>query len=588
MSQDERQKISEHQQKFLRLKDQRQVDEVLCQDITRHFAPECGRYPGDDMRPDQLHGKRAEKILDSTPQDALEVAQNGMNSGLTPSSRPWFRLAFRDKGLNKYGPSREWLDKLSGIIYTVLRVSNFYSAIHQVYGEILLFATGCFMKQRDPEHGLRFKTLTYGEYWISCSSLGVVDTLYRSVWMTARQIVQQFGENSASKQVRTDAEKNPYVSYEIIHCVQPRKDRKVGRSDNRNMPFESVWWENQGGSELRSQQTSGAQGEAKILHESGYKTFPYYVPRWKIVGSNMYGTASPAIKKLEDARRLQDMEESMIIAVHKEVDPPVTADTSLQGQPIRTGAGGISYLNQTTGQKHLEPLYNIKFNIQAGEAKQAQLRERIKVGFYNNIFLMMMNIENQADRVTKAQIDQMVSQGLLQLGPFIEHMTDEILDQVIEGVIEEVLEFPEWYGLEPPPKEIQGTSFKIEYNSILAVAQKEVGKSVIDENVNFVGGAEKIFPEAADLIDIDVAIRERADMTGCPAGVIRSEDQVQAIRDRRKQEQEKQEQLAMMQQGAGLAKTLGKTPMDKSKPNALTEMAGAMQGGGGQEEQGAQ
>jgi hypothetical protein len=77
-------------------------------------------------------------------------------------------------------------------------------------------------------------------------------------------------------------------------------------------------------------------------------------------------------------------------------------------------------------------------------------------------------------------------------------------------------------------------------------------------------------------------------MTGCPAGVLRSEDQVQAIRDRRKQEQEKQEQLAMMQQGAGLAKTLGKTPMDKSKPNALTEMAGAMQGGGGQEEQGAQ
>ena len=52
---------------------------------------------------------------------------------------------------------------------------------------------------------------------------------------------------------------------------------------------------------------------------------------------------------------------------------------------------------------------------------------------------MLMQLENQADRVTATQINEMKAQGLLQLGPFVERMTDEILDQVVEGVVDEVL-----------------------------------------------------------------------------------------------------------------------------------------------------
>src|SRR5208337_4028104 len=333
----DRETINEIQQKFLRLKSARTVLEVNCKNVTEMFCPERGRYPGDDCKPDQLHGKRQHKIIDSAVREALKIAQNGMHSGLTPPSRPWFRLRFKDESLNRFGQSRDWLEKLADIIYSTLRRSNFYSCIHSTYAEILAFATGAFTHQRDKDSGLWFNCMTFGEYWISSSGQGKVDTLFRSRWMTAKQIVQEFGEESVSKAVRDDYSKpsSMFNAYEIIHAVQPRINRNPDKIDTKNMPFMSVWFENQSAAELGAQSLMQSTSTPKMLAESGYKRFPYYVPRWEMIGSNMYGTASPGMEQLNEARYLMDMKQSLVVAVHKEVEPPVKAPTSMRGTNIR-------------------------------------------------------------------------------------------------------------------------------------------------------------------------------------------------------------------------------------------------------------
>ena len=581
----DRETINELQLKFLRLKDARTKLEMVNKNVTELFCPARGRYPGDDFKPDQMQGMRMDRIIDSATMEALEVAQNGMHSGLTPPSSPWFRLAFEDSALNRFGPARNWLDMLQKVVYTVLARSGFYSNIHSTYGEVLSFSTGAFTKQRDPNVGLCFDHMTFGEYWISSSALNKVDTFARSRWFTAKQIVQGFGEDRVSKAVKDDYSKptSQFNAYELIHFVQPRINRNPDRIDSKNMPFMSVWFENQSAAELGSQTLMASTSSPHMLRESGYKRFPYYVPRWNIIGSNMYGTDSPGMKQMNEARYLMDMKESMIVAVHKEVEPPVRAPTSLRGTNIRSQAGGVTYSDDEKDK--LTALYAVKFNLEAGQALLQESRQAIKNGFFNNLFLMIQSLENQADRVTATQIKEMKAQGLLQIGPFVEHMVLEggVMDQVVESVIDDVIEFHDWYQMPLPPQEVQGAHFKIVYQSILAQAQLEVIKQAIDETVNFAMTAEKVFPEAADLIFIDEAIRERADIARCPARVIRSEEEVQAIRDRRKQEQEKQEQLQMLQMGAKGAQTLARSPTDPKKPNLLTSLASAMQGGGGEE-----
>ena len=54
---------------------------------------------------------------------------------------------------------------------------------------------------------------------------GIVDTMYRALFMSARQIVQKYG-NAASDQVKEQA-KNPQQAetrHEILHVVAPRSD----------------------------------------------------------------------------------------------------------------------------------------------------------------------------------------------------------------------------------------------------------------------------------------------------------------------------------------------------------------------------
>ena len=585
MPDNNREMMNERQLKLLRLKDARQVIETLNQDVTQYFAPWLGRYPGDDMKPDQLHGQRMDRILDSTTLEALEIAQNGMNSGLTPSSRPWYFMRYKDDGLNKFGKSRDWMDKLTAISYSVLRKSGFYQAMHASYGEVLLFANGCIAKNRYPTTGLRYKDLTFGEYWLSSSAGGKVDTLFRSRWMTARQIVDQFGENAASAQVVGDLKKAPYNAYEIIHCVQPRKERVNGKNDPKHMPFESIWWENMSAAELSAQQSMASTQAPHFLRESGFKSFPYYVPRWKVTGSDNYGGACPGIKQLGEAKYLQDLKESMIIAVHKELDPPVLADDSYRGLSIRTGAGGITYgdLSTNPNMKKLQALYEVKANIQAGKMLMDDSKTAIKNGFFNNLFLTLLNLESQADRVTAKQIAEMKAQGLLQLGPFIEHVTEDVFNDLILGVVEEILEFPEWYGLEPAPQDLQGKDFRdvtdIVYTSMLAQAQREMGKSAIDEMLATVSANSTVWPDALDLVDVDSALRERAELIGVPSKMMRSEDVVQAIRDRRAKELKQKEAMEQAQAGVEAASKLANAPTDPQSPNALLNIAGMFSGG---------
>lgn len=577
----DRELMREWQQKFLRAKDQRTVLETYCQNITQYFAPWLGRYPGDDMKPDQLHGKRMDKILDSAIYEALEIAQNGMHSGLTPSSRPWFRLEYRDKELNKFGKSRDWLSKLADTVYAVLRGANFYPSIHASYAEVLLFATAGIARSRYPDSGLVYKDMTFGEYWISSSVGYKIDTAFRSRWMTAKQIVEQFGKDHVSRQVMGDYEKTPFNSYEIIHCVQPRPNYKSGKQDAKSMPFESVWWENMSSAELAAQQSSQTSSTPHLLRESGFKNFPYYFPRWHIVGSNHYGTGSPGMKQEGEARYLQELKKSMIIAVHKELDPPMVADTSQKGMPIRRNAGGTTYADmsiQNAGQ--LKPLYQVKFNVPAGQALMNESRMAIKNGFFNNLFLMLMNIENQPDRLTARQVDEMKAQGLLQLGPFIEHMTEDVLNTIVLGAIDEILEFPEWYNLEPPPPEVQNQHYDIIYISILAQAQREIGKSAIDEMMAFIGANAQMFPDILDIIDPDTAGRTRADLINVPSNMIRSEDIVEAIRKKRAEELKKKEMMEQVQAAANTAQTLGKTPTAPDDPNALTTLFSTLNQGG--------
>lgn len=59
-----------------------------------------------------------------------------------------------------------------------------------------------------------------------------------------------------------------------------------------------------------------------------------------------------------------------------------------------------------------------------------EIQERIKIAMYENLFLMI----SQSDRreITAREIDERHEEKLLQLGPVLERLNDEVLDNLID------------------------------------------------------------------------------------------------------------------------------------------------------------
>ena len=135
-------------------------------------------------------------------------------------------------------------------------------------------------------------------------------------------------------------------------------------------------------------------------------------------------------------------------------------------------------------------------------------------------------------------------------------------------------------GLIPePPEELQGMEMKVEYISMLAQAQKMVGTGAIAQTVGFVGNIAAIIPSAVDMIDIDEAIQEYGDMMGVPPKMIRSKEDVAALRQSKIDAQAAAQRAADMQSMVDASKTLSDTKLDQNSALDAALNPGASTGG---------
>jgi hypothetical protein len=117
---------------------------------------------------------------------------------------------------------------------------------------------------------------------------------------------------------------------------------------------------------------------------------------------------------------------------------------------------------------------------------------------------------------------------------------------------------------------------KIEYVSIMAQAQKIASLSGIDRVSRYTGEVSSFAPEVLDKIDTDKLIEEYADVVGVTPKIMRSEDDVEAIRSAREQAQQQQAMADSMSQQAQTAKALSETDMDRNSGlNQLLQQANA-------------
>lgn len=517
------------------LESQRTGWEHQWRDIADYVVPRKGRFGSAATWETESGQRRGGKIIDATATRAVRVLAAGMQGGLTSPARPWFRLRLADRELMEFGPVRAWLDDAEKCIYNALARSNFYQSIHGMYTELGAFGSADLYHETDAGRIMSFTCLTCGEYAWATNAHGTVDTVVRRSMMTARQMAERYGEQSLSRTTRRKLVKEPHAFAEVVHLVMPRRDRDPARRDNRNMPWASVVFE--------------ASGDAReVLHEGGYEEFPHLCARWDVTGADVYGR-SPGMDALPDVKMLQEMAKSQLLAVHKVVTPPMRVPTGYK-QRLNLIPGAQNYVNPNQPEA-LAPLYQINPDIQAVTYKIDDVRRSIREGFFNDLFLMFA--QDGRSNVTAAEIMERSQEKLLMLGPVIERYQTEILDPLINRSFGILFR----RGMLPPvPPELAGEDMTIEYVSALAQAQKQAAAGAIRQLAADAGRLSAVAPQVLDKIDFDQCIDELAAISGAPARIIRSDDEVRRVREQAREAAAQQAQLEQMLRLAGSAKDL--------------------------------
>ncbi len=532
-------------------------------DLRDYIDPDVGRFSDEEAN----RGNRNDaKIINNTATISAGVLAAGMQSGMTSPARPWFELAAPDPQLTEFAPVKNWLWNCQNAMREVFIRSNLYNVLPSCYGEQGVFGTGVVAAIPDDRTLVRFYNFTIGSYFLATSNRAIVDTIYREISMTARQMAQQFGREKLSKTVQDLLDRNSESWITVMHAIEPNPNRDPGKKDNSNMPYRSVYWEK-------------SSPRDEILRSSGFKKFPVMAPRWKVKGESVYGKG-PGSACIGEVLALQLMERRKAELLDKGVRPPMVAPVSMKGSRMSQIPGDVTYVPDNQLGLKMAPLYitdptwisALRGEIQAGE-------QRIKTTFYEDLFLMISNMDTVR---TATEIATRKEEKMLMLGPVLERQNDELLDPLIDITFQMMLDHdvPIWQGLvqgkailPPPPKELEGIDLAIRYVSILAQAQKALGVTSIERALAFTGNLAASFPAAADSLNVDQTMVEYFDSIGVPPTMINSPDQIAAIRQQRAEAQQQAAQQQQLQQVAEGAKLLSET--DTGGQNALTDVMSA-------------
>lgn len=547
-------------------------------DITKVLLPRAGRYFVDDRN---RGNRRNQSIFDNTATKSLRVLGAGLMAGATSPARPWIKVQTPYDELNKKQSVKLWCADVTKLILDVFNRSNVYRSLHSMYEEIGAFGTAVSIIMQDFDDVVRLYPLTAGEYCISANYRGEVDTVYREFQKTVAQLVKEFGYDNCS-----DNTKNLYdtgnldVWRTVLHAIEPNEDRDPRFSDAKNMAWTSTYIELGGSSDSQQSSNQGAfvGGNRAILRVSGFKKFRVVAPRWSTFGGDIYGNA-PAMDALGDIRQLQHEQLRKAQGIDKMTNPPLQAPSSLKNHDTDTLPGGISYVDAASPQGGIRTLYEVNLNLQYLLEDIQDVRQRIKSAFYEDLFLMLAN--NTNPNMTATEVAELHEEKMLMLGPVIERLHDELLRPLIDATFDILVEAN---LLPPPPQELQGQQLQVEFVSILAQAQKQVGTNSIDKFTVALGSIAQLQvatggqPTVLDNFDPDGWYEVYADAQGVDPQINVDPDVRDQQRAQRAKQQQMQQMAAAAQQSAETAKTMGQVPTQGGASNSMADIMSSLTG----------
>lgn len=506
-------------------------------------------------------------IVDPTATFAARICSGGLMSGLASPSRPWFKIIPAMKGFEIDATGRQWLDSVEDIIYTILARSNFYDAFAQECEDIVVYGTAVNIIYEDKADVIRCYNPCAGEFFLSSGATMRIDGLYRIFVMTIAQIVDFFGLENCPQSVQSMwEEKGGALTTErlIAHSIEPNfpiSDGNIGKVKGK-FAWREIYW-------------MYGIGSPFPFVMRGFMDQPFTASRWSTQSNDAYGR-SVGMDILPDVIQLQFETTQKAMGIEKGIKPPLIGSAELLNKPSSQLPGALTILNGDVGPgKGIRSIYDQQFDLQYITQDITQIQQRIKVGLFNDLFLMLEG----ADRTQKTavEIQAKLVEKMNVLGPVIERQISEGL----EPKLRRIFGIAKRRGLIPEvPDSLKGIALDVQFVSLLALAQKAAATGGIEAMSKLVLEWVQVKPDILDKFNTDEMVDEYNELLGNKQKLIRSDKDAAQIRAQRQQAQDKANQAAMLnhtadtaQKASGAAANLSNVDIGDGQ-NALSALLG--------------
>lgn len=513
--------------RFEEMKAARALHEPEWQDQADFVLPRRGFFTQKPAAGQRLTAR----IFDTTAVEANELLAAGLHGMLTSPTEIWFDLTIEDEALARRNSVVDWLHDTARRMNNALNNSNYQTEVHELYLDLGCFGTSAMFIEEDPALDVRFTAWPLNEVYVAENAAGLVDTVYRSFSMTARQAAERersHGWVLSPNMLKAIADQKPDQSFQVLHAIEPRYARDPRRADRGNMAWASCYV---------------VPDEKHKLHEGGYNEFPVTAPRWSKAPGEIYGR-SPASHALDDIKMLNTMSKTTLRAAQKAVDPPLLVADDGVLLPVDTRPSGLIYARfLADGGDPVRPL-KTGAEIGLGLEMEEQRREAIRAHF----FVDHMRLR-EGPQMTATEVLTRTEEKLRLMGPMLGRMNFEFLRPLIDRVFAIMLRRGK---LLPPPPELEGARIGVIYVSPVAKAQKASQALGLLRALETVAPMLQIQPDLADNIDGDKAVRAVMDAYSMSM-VLRDPRHVAALRQARAQATEEEMSRQAVTEAMGAA-----------------------------------
>lgn len=514
-----------------------------------------------------------DQIIDSTGGQSLITCASGMWSGMTNPARPWKQLGSALPWKQPDADGKKWLEDVNDKLDVVLAQSNFYTEMAQAFQDLTAFGNAPILVYEDNEDVCRFYLPCAGEYYLGVGARLAVDTFYREYTYNVSEIIEFFGRDNCPNSVQAlwvaagGSLQNEFV---VCHAIEPNfplnaKGAKGGPDEQVRVlppvfPWRDVYW---------------IKGElaAKPLSLRGFHVKPFAVLQGYKTSNDAYAR-SFCMEALGDQKQIQLQTLRLNEFIEKGVRPPMGAHPDLKNEPASINPAHITYMSTDTGKKGFWPLFEVQPQwVAAMEGVMKACAARVESALFVPVFNAISQREG-VQPLNELELSMRDLERLQKLGPVVDRV-----EGAISELIHRVLNILERRRLIPPPPEsMQGVPVKVEYISIMRLAQQNAKSTGIKSFLATLGGMSSAakaagVPDPIRKFNLDQMAVELSELANVSARFVFSDQEVQqhdAARAKAVQAAQQPQQLGAM---VDAAKNLSQSSLDPG--NALGAMLGS-------------